>query len=110
MRCSHCNQPINRIHRIDCPSVNPLVQSSDCTVKEPPKNKYTKEDLAFFLKEIRQSGRDLSPWEFDFIQSIQAQLRFQAKLSDRQIEKLEQIYADHTSLGPTFKEPTRGKR
>lgn len=58
--------------------------------------KYTKEQLARFLSELEDV--ELSKWEEDFVASVGQQLTERGRLSDRQVEVLDRIYAEKTPL------------
>ena len=60
--------------------------------------KYTQEQLQDFIDAIREhaSGSGLTSWESDFVDSVEDQLQARGRLSDRQIEILDRIYAERT--------------
>jgi len=59
---------------------------------------YDEKTLREWIEAIKDETQDkLSSWELDFIDSIERQLNHYSKLSDRQIEILEKIYAEKTS-------------
>lgn len=51
---------------------------------------------AYYLEVVETDGRNLSTWEEDFITSIREQLDQGRRLSERQAEILERIYAEKT--------------
>lgn len=60
--------------------------------------KYTAEDFRRWVDAIKDEASDkLNDWELNFIDSIDRQLGAGRDLSERQIEKLETIYAEKTS-------------
>lgn len=59
---------------------------------------YDEKTLREWIEAIKDETQDkLSSWEIDFIDSVERQLNHYSKLSDRQIEILEKIYAEKTS-------------
>lgn len=60
--------------------------------------KYTKEQLARFVSELKESDLELSKWEESFLDSVGGKLSKGWTLSDRQIEILERLYAEKTPL------------
>lgn len=52
--------------------------------------------LLDWVEEITQNGKDLTPWEDDFVESIGDQLARTSKVSQKQQEILERIYAEKT--------------
>jgi hypothetical protein len=50
----------------------------------------------FWLSEIHENGVNLTTWEADFVESIVSQRERGRKLSDKQVEILERIYAEKT--------------
>lgn len=61
--------------------------------------KYPADVLQRFIDEIREHGPDkgLTKWEADFVDSVAGQLDDRRRLSDRQVELLDRIYAERTS-------------
>jgi len=49
-----------------------------------------------YLSVINTEGRNLTPWEADFIESIEEQWKERGSLSERQEEILERIYSERT--------------
>lgn len=45
---------------------------------------------------IQEEGRGLSKFEVDFVESVAVQLEERGRLSERQVEILERIYAEKT--------------
>jgi hypothetical protein len=62
--------------------------------------KYDRETLDGFIDAIREHGPDrgLTTWEADFVDSVAEQLEALGRLSERQIETLDRIYAERTPL------------
>lgn len=58
--------------------------------------KYTREQLQRFVDEIRENGTNVSKWEADYVDSVADQLERTGRLSDRQVEILDRIYAERT--------------
>ena len=50
-----------------------------------------------FINTIRTEGKGLSKWEEDFVDSIEEQFNTKKHLSPRQMEILENIYAEKTN-------------
>lgn len=50
----------------------------------------------YWLDKIADEGVNLTPWEEDFVASLEAQRRNGRKLTDRQAEILERIYSEKT--------------
>lgn len=57
----------------------------------------TKEVIAHWLSTIQLEGRGLTKWEEDFVASLAEQFDRWPKISDRQEEILERIYAEKTA-------------
>jgi hypothetical protein len=56
-----------------------------------------KQLLQSWIDTIRdEASEKLTPWESDFVDSVEDQLNRKGKLSDRQEEILEHIYAEKT--------------
>lgn len=55
-----------------------------------------RDDWRRWIDTVKAAGRDLTPWEIDFIDSIDDQLEGRRTLSDSQVEVLERIYAEKT--------------
>lgn len=53
-------------------------------------------DQEIALETIERMGVNLTPWEEDFIESLRAHLNAGKKLSERQVDILERIYAKRT--------------
>lgn len=49
-----------------------------------------------WINTVQLSGRDLSKWEQDFMESIQDQFERKKWISDKQEEILERIYSEKT--------------
>lgn len=58
--------------------------------------KNTRDDWRRWIDTVKAAGRDLTPWEIDFIDSIDDQLEGRRTLSDSQVQVLERIYAEKT--------------
>ena len=56
----------------------------------------TPDTISHFLKSLERPSRSLKPWELSFLASIGDQFERNGRLSDKQFEKLEQIYVDAT--------------
>ena len=54
------------------------------------------QDWNFWLDEIEQKGVNLTSFEIDFIESLQAQRAKKFHMSPKQIEILERIYSSRT--------------
>lgn len=54
-------------------------------------------DWDYWLDQIDEAGVNLTPWETDFIESLIAQRKSGHRLSAKQGEILERIYAARTS-------------
>lgn len=54
--------------------------------------KYTKEQLARFVSELRESDLELTKWERDFLDSMSERLAKHWTLSNRQIDLLDRLY------------------
>lgn len=50
-----------------------------------------------WVEKIWDKGRGMSAWERDFVESVEEQLSDGRRLSERQVEILERIYAERTS-------------
>lgn len=61
-----------------------------------PKTQKTRDTIAHFLRELESPSRELTPWELNFLESVQGQFEQSHTLSDRQFEVLEEIYANKT--------------
>jgi hypothetical protein len=59
---------------------------------------YTNADLKDFAYRSIAHGKDLTPWEENFLKSVLSQLENNTKLSQKQVEVLERIYANKTPL------------
>ncbi len=57
---------------------------------------YTSEVLYSWLNAIEETGRGLSKWEEEFVESVREQLKNVGRLTERQQEILERIYAEKT--------------
>lgn len=59
---------------------------------------YATDELWRFIQEIREHGPDrgLTKWEEGFVESVAEQLETRGTLTDRQMEKLDLIYAERT--------------
>lgn len=64
--------------------------------KKPWRRDDKREQWREWCDMILAMGRNLTAWEQDFIESIDQQLTQGRSLSDRQVEILEQIYAEKT--------------
>ena len=53
-------------------------------------------DWVYWLDQIEDNGVNLSTWETDFIESLQAQRAAKHRLSEKQAAILERIYAERT--------------
>lgn len=51
------------------------------------------QDWDYWIDKIMDTGVNLSAWETDFIESVQAQRKQGRPLTDKQAEILERIYA-----------------
>lgn len=51
-----------------------------------------------WLDRIEATGRGLTPWEQDFVASLNEQMEEKRTPTERQMEILERIYADRTPL------------
>lgn len=62
--------------------------------------RYTPAELSHFIAQIREHGprRGLTLWETGFVNDVARQLEERGQLTDDQINKLDQIYADRTPL------------
>lgn len=58
--------------------------------------KYTQDTLQDWIDKIKEEGRDLTKWETDYVESVEDQLDRLGRLSEKQIEILERIYAEKT--------------
>ena len=58
--------------------------------------KYKPEVVNQWLDAIAETGRGLTKWEQDFVESVGLQLDDRGTISDRQEEILERIYAEKT--------------
>lgn len=57
----------------------------------------TREMIEHMLKELERPVKDTTPWEMNFLISIQDQFNRKGTLSDKQFEILERIYAEKTA-------------
>lgn len=53
-------------------------------------------DIGHWIEALASPNKELSKWEMDFIESVTDQWERYHRLSDRQIEILERIYAEKT--------------
>ncbi len=53
--------------------------------------------IEHFLESLKNPSRTLTEWEENFIASIEYQYNMKRKLSDKQFEILERIYAEKTA-------------
>ena len=56
-----------------------------------------KDLVAHMLDSLKTPSRELTPWEEDFVASVDEQFTERGSLSDRQVEILDRIYAEKTS-------------
>lgn len=49
-----------------------------------------------WINKVNEEGRGLTPWEVDFMESITDQFETCGRLTDKQEEVLERIYANKT--------------
>ena len=54
--------------------------------------------IKYWLDVVQTEGKNLSSWEENFVESLREQLGQYGKISDRQEEILETIYANKTPL------------
>lgn len=59
--------------------------------------KQTPETVEHFLRELERPAKTLTTWELDFLTSIRDQFDQRGRLTERQFEKLESIYAEKTA-------------
>lgn len=60
-------------------------------------DKYSKEVLQEWIEKCHSEALDdMTEWERDFVDSLEAQLQRRGSLSDRQVEILERIYTEKT--------------
>lgn len=63
-----------------------------------PRKPIDEETLRHWIKTIKDEASDkLTSWEIDFIDSVESAINLVGKLSPRQEEILERIYAEKTS-------------
>ena len=58
--------------------------------------KYDEATLRLWITKIQEEGRGTTPWEDEFVESVDAQLAERGSLSDGQVVVLERIYAEKT--------------
>lgn len=49
-----------------------------------------------WIRDVNEEGQGLSAWELGFMESITEQFERSGRLSEKQIETLERIYAEKT--------------
>jgi hypothetical protein len=54
------------------------------------------EIVEHFFKELERPAKELTPWELDFLISVKDQFDRKGRLSEKQFEVLERIYAEKT--------------
>jgi hypothetical protein len=59
--------------------------------------KHSSETIARWITAVKEESRNLTKWEEDFITSLDYQMEGYGRISDRQEEILERIYAEKTS-------------
>jgi hypothetical protein len=58
--------------------------------------KHVRETLEYWITTIQEEGKRVTKWESDFVASLADQLEENGRLSERQIDILEKIYANRT--------------
>lgn len=59
--------------------------------------KQPKNVIENWIETVQTEGRNLTKWESDFIESLADQFEMYGRISDKQQEILERIYAEKTS-------------
>ena len=54
------------------------------------------DDWDNWIEAVQADGVNLSTWEIDFVESLEAQRKQGRRLSEKQVETLERIYAEKT--------------
>lgn len=57
---------------------------------------HTTTTISEWIQRIQEEGRGLTNWEEEFVQSIDEQMEQRGRISDKQEEILERIYAEKT--------------
>lgn len=58
---------------------------------------YTPDVLRSWIDALRTPAQMLTDWEERFVASVSVQLELKGSLSDKQVERLERIYAEKTA-------------
>lgn len=59
--------------------------------------KHSNEVIAHWIETVNEEGRNLTDWEVGFMESLTDQFERSGRISDRQEEILERIYAEKTA-------------